>query len=509
MKKLGLLVLCLVLALCSMSLLAQAEETKWFVSDETVPIRIWAVSRADFPYTDELPIINEYERICNVDITYVTATESDMAQKFSIMIASGDIPDLVCYETKDLLSNSEAFAPLDDLIDEYIPNFKALMEKYNLRNYLTNAKGEIVYFPQLTKTVSSQVWLIREDWLENLNLEKPVTLDDWKEVLVAFRDMDANNNGDPDDEIPFTVRGGWRNLRFYEAWDITNSLMVKDGEIIYCPITDEFREYLEYTADLYAEKLIDQEYVTNDLNKWLARMTSDVSGATWDYRARLESLPLATKEANPNALITSPVPPGIDGANRTFAQNEIVRTVGAMALSAKSQYKEEIAKLFNFVYSEEGLILFNEGIEGLHYTVNENGERIPTEYVTNNPDGLSKDQVIWYKDAGNDRPGYLMPDYSTYSDAYNELIDIYNLDTGYIGPVYPESQFKYEGDELSEKNAILTDINTYLDEQVNKFIMGQKDITDDAVWADFVSTIQGMKLDRLLEIESGAYARLS
>ena len=80
--------------------------------------------------------------------------------------------------------------------------------------------------------------------------------------------------------------------------------------------------------------------------------------------------------------------------------------------------------------------------------------RVPTEYVANNPDGITPDWIIQYKDAGNDKPGILRANTSSASEALKELLSIYNLETGYIGPIYPASQFKYDANDLNEKNAI-------------------------------------------------------
>ena len=40
------------------------------------------------------------------------------------------------------------------------------------------------------------------EWLDRLGMEMPTTLDEFYNMLVAFRDEDANGDGDPTNEIP-------------------------------------------------------------------------------------------------------------------------------------------------------------------------------------------------------------------------------------------------------------------------------------------------------------------
>ena len=75
---------------------------------------------------------------------------------------------------------------------------------------------------------SPYAFIIRKDWLDRLGLEAPTTIDEWVTVLEAFRDEDANGDGNPNNEIPFTVGGhAWYTTYWANGWGL--HLFQSDG----------------------------------------------------------------------------------------------------------------------------------------------------------------------------------------------------------------------------------------------------------------------------------------
>jgi putative aldouronate transport system substrate-binding protein len=103
---------------------------------------------------------------------------------------------------------------------------------------------------------------IRTNWLENLKLDPPETLDDWYKVLTAFKEQDANGNGDPNDEIPFVPRGGNNNLpdmmQFGLPYKVSgHDFYLYDGKIGYGPYAPELKDVRTLLNKWYNEGLID------------------------------------------------------------------------------------------------------------------------------------------------------------------------------------------------------------------------------------------------------------
>lgn len=181
----------------------------------------------------------------------------------------------------------------------------------------------------------------------------------------------------------------------------------------------------------------------------------------------------------------------------TTSQMQPVR--GYTAISADSPYIKEIVQLFDYFYSEEGSLLMNFGIEGETYTM-ENGVPTYTDIIAKDEQGRSilsmlniyghrewaYKQDIGYEDALLDK---------TYVDYRNEMEQ-------YIRPTIPALSFTE--DEREVINSTYTEIQTYKDEMINKFIMGKEPLDN---FDKFVQTLKDMGIDDVLAVEQAAYDR--
>src|SRR5690606_24602348 len=99
------------------------------------------------------------------------------------------------------------FIPLNDLIDQYAPNLKKLLdENPDIRAGMTMPDGNIYGMPTIydanfpSVLVGSKLWY-NEDWLAEIGMEEPQTVDEFYDYLVAVKNTDLNGNGQQD-EIP-------------------------------------------------------------------------------------------------------------------------------------------------------------------------------------------------------------------------------------------------------------------------------------------------------------------
>lgn len=105
---------------------------------------------------------------------------------------------------------------LNDVIDQYMPNYKKLLEENpQVAKTLMDDEGRYLYFTPINPLVTdlekaSVTWwglMMRKDWLENVGMEAPTTIDEWYDVLTAFKEGDPNGNSEQD-EIPFDAGSG-------------------------------------------------------------------------------------------------------------------------------------------------------------------------------------------------------------------------------------------------------------------------------------------------------------
>mgnify|MGYP002640514580 FL=1 len=480
-------------------------------NNENITVSMFLQDSADQAISTDLPIIQEITKRTGVNFEFVAApnTEDQFREKFNVTVASGDIPDIMVSTYRDdmmKVAEQGTFAALDDYIDQYAPNLKKILDENP--DYIRDIRasdGNIYFLPFIGAVKTFKVWMLRGDWLDKLGLEVPVTLDDWYNVLKAFKEQDPNGNGEAD-EIPYTTRNTQAGvLAFMEAFGISGfeaneQFFIEDGQVKYAYTDPRCKEALEFINKLYSEGLIDSEYATNDTNVWLSRLTNEVSGACQDTTARAYSLGTQVRAANADSdayfVVVAP-PKGPDGTQMTTSQMQAIR--GFTAISADSPYIKEIVQLFDYFYSEEGSLLMNFGIEGETYTM-ENGKPTYTENIANDSQGRSilsmlniyghrewaYKQDIGYEDALLDE---------TYVNYRNDMEQ-------YIRPTIPALSFTEEEREVI--NSTYTEIQTYKDEMINKFIMGKEPLDN---FDSFVQTLKNMGIDDVLAVEQAAYDR--
>lgn len=121
-----------------------------------------------------------------------------------------------------------------------------------------------------THCLRSQRMFVNQTWLDNLGLERPTTVDEFYDMLVAFAENDANGNGDPSDEIPLSaLSAGWRvelygylMQPFAKVGMPTDFLYMEDGTIVSALYDPGFKDGMKFLARLYSEGLLDAEAFT-------------------------------------------------------------------------------------------------------------------------------------------------------------------------------------------------------------------------------------------------------
>lgn len=281
MKKILSVALVLALALCCLSSIALAK---------TPTLKVLAVLDARSPKLETLSNFQRIEEETGVKIEweYIPATAWD--EQKSLILASGDLPDIFfgakAMKTSDIMANIEYFLPLQDLIAEYGQNIQAMWEAVpNTKIANTYPDGNIysIGHTMVSRPATEAAIYINKVWLDNLGLAMPTTVDELTEVLRAFRDQDANGNGDPNDEIPMigrslTSKYGPAAMRGYFQADncIEYDLAVgEDGKITYLPVTENYKAWVQWVHTLISEGLLNSDVVTIDSTRYKALQAND------------------------------------------------------------------------------------------------------------------------------------------------------------------------------------------------------------------------------------------
>lgn len=436
---------------------------------------------------------------------------SDTANQIALVISSNDLPDFILSTSPARAAEyglQGAFMPLNDVIDQYMPNFKALLEQYpELKATITSPDGNIYYFPRamIDEHVRQYTgWAIRTDWLEKLNMSAPTTVEEMYELLKAVKASDLNENGVVGDEVGYM--GDVRDI--IALFDVgtratSNSYdaLIEDGKVVYGPTQEKFKVALEYVHKLYSEGLIDPDFPNNTSGKDAIATTvgnlinyGSVNGMMGKYNK------LIGKQ-----VYTGMVPPSTEYAKGVNLSGHPIIDAGfAGAICSTTQNVEEVAKMFDYWYSEEGQLLFYFGIEGDTYTMVD-GIPTYTEKAANNAtitlNNYINTYIGFYSTMAANVPA------ATYQQTL--LANGQNsVDANKIATANRSAKkvpnLSFTADEIFEKAVMETDINTYVQENVEKFVRGERNLDE---FDAFVSELEAMNVDRLVEIWQAAYDR--
>lgn len=452
----------------------------------------------------------EMERRTGVHLDFETVSSADYQTNFNLMIASGTLADLIYVgasyyaEGVDAAIDDGYFLDLTDLVDEYMPNYQKVRTsdiQYELLSTTDSGRLGAVYELRQSK---QGPWLglwIRQDWLDDLNLETPVTFDDYHEVLTAFKNEKGAtaplilNFSGSDGEFG-TMSGG---LNVLNSWQLDET-----GKVNFGPYMDAWKEYVTIMNQWYNEGLIDPDFMATD--ERTADMAKVVTGASGLFAA-LYTMPSVYEAASEDSNMNlAPVnPPVKNEGDEIHIRLRDSYTSGNTAISADCENPEVAMRWLDYLFTEEGALLANYGVEGDTFEFDENGDPVYTDKIVNNENGWTMTQTM---------ASYLCPSagIANWSDWTRELAGVPEKDQACYD-VWSEaddtwrlpSSVTLTQDESTERAALYADISTIVKEQTAQFISGALDIESN--WDAYISSLEASGIERAIEITQAAYDR--
>ncbi|MFS0725523.1 extracellular solute-binding protein [Paenibacillus sp. 1P07SE] len=467
---------------------------------------------------EETLVWSEYAKQSGIDVNFNLVPFESLTERRNLALANGDYPDgfySARVPAADLMRYGAqgVFLPLNDLIEKHAPNFSKLMEEYpDLRRALTMPDGNIYSFPTfyrpdfLPMLIGTPLW-VKQDWLDQLGMEEPVTTDELYEYLKAVKATDLNGNGQAD-EIPYSGTGIYPFIeQIMGAWGLGNRGLghkyvdadPDSGGLRFYRTDDRFREVLEYVNKLYAEGLIDKDIFTQDGSQLYAKGGEERLGATIN--------PNPKTQFNGENYVGLGALQGPHG-DQLYSHIKLPMVwPGAFVITDKNEHPEATIRWIDHFYGDEGATFYFMGLEGVSYNVAEDGTLEFIDEITSNPDGLSMDQaltkyVTWL---GGSYPGYVQEKYFKGSETLPEAVA-----TGEkAAPHALEEQwysFNYTEEETEFLSSVGSDLQTFITETEAQFINGSKSFSE---WDAYVQQVESMGLDEYMRIHQAAYDRYS
>lgn len=449
------------------------------------------------------------EKLTNVHLEFETY-RSDIEQHLNVRMADEVLPDVIYKVGLDnatvlKLAKDGVIVPITDYLKEYAPHYWYQIENEPaLKNFVTMEDGEIYGFTYIVSAPTSVATGInvRKQWLTELGYEDvPTDLQELKELLIKFRDSDLNGNGEKD-EVGLISRN-YTNLLwyFYGAFGIgtrgkTAAVIDLDenGALRYIPTSDNYRELLKYFSELYQEGLIYSEIFSmtdpilagvGESNRVLMILNGkQYLGSTYfDEYQPTTATPVAADGTGTYAFISSPV-----NKQCTF-------------ITADNKHIKETLQYFDYFYSKEGVEEYFMGVEGETFYRDENGNPHYTDFVVNNPDGLTYEEAlgtytVW---SGGKNP--------TMAEGMCFGSNIMTAPEREVWKALAEkgvqtawSEFSYSNEDYSQLAIYKSDIDSYVNNMTASFITGTENINDDATWNAYLQKIKDMGYDKMMAI---------
>ena len=562
------LVMTLALTACGKSTPAGSQS-----GDEQITLTLGVKGMANVTEWDNNKLVLWLEEVTgyNIEVQVFSSNSSEMAQQMSTIVAGGEkLPDVMYYfnipeETKDIYGQD---GYLYDIAPFFTEEHMAKLEAkygFNLLDFINrncdedlafrilnegkNANGQQWGFPSTdasTTGLATNMLYINQSWLDKLGLEMPRTLDELCHVLTEFITKDPNGNGKADEmgmvgsaniargDIPTWLIN---NFIYYHDTYMFNA--TDDGEIYLPYDRDEYREGLRYVNGMFEQGLLPElTWTIKEASELPALFTPADEVAKIGVWAGYPSL--RTTVDNATLWEYQPLLP-LEGAQPSVNPKSI--TFHSL-ISGDSEHPEEAFEVLYALSTWDGRIRLTKGEEGVDWgwadaypdcpwCLGKGGRGDGKQVVILNEDAYSGQTDSTFANQSclidftcNCEPGHEVHDISPYhrceepDDGVTTWIE-YRSEihqahgNGYYAAAMANNpknmvyKLAYTAEELDQMGTAKADILTYVKEMRAKFICGELDVDDDAVWQNYVNTVHKLGWDNAIAATQSAYDRLN
>ena len=470
-------------------------------------------------------IFKRLEEETNVHVDWTAISSDQWGDKIQLNMANKNaLTDFVfnaSFGNSDLIRYADqgVIISLEDYIDNNMPNLKGVFDKYpEYRTMCTDSEGHIWALPWIEQlgsnktaiqTVGNNFTYINKKWLDFLGLSTPTTVDEFEQVLKAFKDhaselqAEFGIEGDiipmsciMNDQDPSLLINGFGEG--YGDNDIGQHIAVTNDKKVICTATTEgFKSGMQWLHKLYEEGLIDPECFTQDWSTYVAKGKSHRYGVcfTWDV-ANIDNLqdfvPLAALQAD-----TKNVTPLNSSFTSGFDRGRCVVTAKCENPALVCAWLDKMYDPFQSPQNNWGTYGEEDEFDIFELSTNDQGEKMlkhaalgdasPVEVreaeCVGGPLAILDEYYGKYVTCPDDAQYRLdwIKEYYT-NDMHNEY-------------VYPNVFMTAEDTE--KLTSIQQDLITYINSSRSKFVM---DGLSDADWEAYLNQVNAYGIDEYLAI---------
>lgn len=486
--------------------LADAGSLTWFV-------QTGIDLHADYVEPTESPLHNYLSTATGVDIQWQMVPVGGNAKTyFNLILEEDPLPNVI---TGDNIRYEELF--LDELIydltpylEEYAPDYWAWLNEDEQRlKEVSLTTGEIVYFASGVEELNCYSYgpLIRKDWLDECGLEIPYTLDEWETVLKVFKDKYGI--------APLgAAKAIWNGLFGMASGTgahggLKLNLYLEDGTVTCAQVQEEWKEIIITLNRWWEEGLIDPDIGSITKSGILPKAANGQIGLVICDEAHSSKIPYETSLIDPEAeWIAIPYAVPNKGDSPVYTRYEGMNKNHATVITTSCSEEELITaiKMLNYGYTDEGILTWNFGEQGVSWEYDANGEVQLTDLVINDPVG--KTGAINKYSPMNDgiAPSIKINRFAElrYDSVTIDAFEKWGGNSKMLD--YRIPTVRYTLDEDGRRADLITSIETYLTPFASKCIKGDLDI--EAEWDNFIGELNTLGLQEVIDLTQTAYDRM-
>ncbi len=456
----------------------------------------------------DLRPIQELQERTGITIEYTEIDFWTASEKMNIAIASGDYPALI----SDLQYTGGATAALEEevIVDlteylpEFSPNYQYMIDSNPEKASIFRKDGKVLSFMSPYENfVQNQGMVIRQDWLDEQGMEIPTTYEQMFETLKVFRDeydtdtaiyfnSDCNINGLTVgyDVAVFSAGGTATSLPYYVVDGVVHCSLIEDG----------YRDYLTEMNKWYNEGLFDKAFGSiayDPMGGALAELQAAGTVGVWCTSG--EGIGNITQPVScvPNLVLE-------EGGMDHMTSTSLITDTTDTYVTSCCEDVETAMKFLDYMYSEDGILFYNYGEEGVDFELDENNTPKFTEAVVNNEYGVDVPNMLRicrpYQQLSSMMLLYGTSEYNT--DLKNQCWEVWtsNMDGAYFIP----TNVSMNAEETETASYYVADIVTYASQMIPQFIAGDASLDD---WDEFVAKLKEMSIEECIAAQQSAYDR--
>ena len=494
------------------------------IVDEPITLTIYAaLDVMDFAAYSNLadnPVSQEIMRITGINLEFEHPPAGQAAEHFNVMLAGGEIADITFGMFQANYRGGAEQAYLDGLIIDpepyimkYAPYFRTLVLEHPLASkivrsdsgFITGFGSGMAFDVEYGEGYVYGGPMVRKDLLQQAGLDVPVTIDDWTEMLRAFKELGV--------KIPYGWTHDGKNWdpafstnTFAVAWNMTSRSFYQDqGVLKYGPMQPDYRQYVDLLRMWYAEGLTNPDFATQTyLEHGKYQVQIGEVGAAVHHIYEYGSIHPEMEEQGIDMIpVREPV---LTAGQLNRFKVDWGWSIGhdGKYISADCEYPEIAVMFIDWNYSQEARILSSWGIEGISYELDANGNPYYTEFYFSDEHINNRlySPNVWNQniDQSQNMAQYSLPvqqdGFRVWGD--NSQYDLPNnqrLPIGFGALPAEDSQRYVE---------IITEVQTYFEEMFIKFVMGLEPMEK---FDEFITTMESLGIMEATEIQQRAYDR--